>query len=120
MRKRHVKKLAKNAKQNMQPYRQALAGSGSKKLNRRRRSMGRYWPKGLQPWSDSKAMERQLRQMANQTFGCLVEGNFDQAAAMLLEATEKFRASVSLSPSLGAANLEPASDSSQVAGVMEE
>lgn len=49
MKKRQVKKFAKNAKKNMTPYRQA-ARRGSKKLTRRHRAFGRYWPGGLSFW----------------------------------------------------------------------
>lgn len=53
MRKRQVKKFAKNARKSMKPYRDA-AHRGSKKLTRRHRAFGRYWSNGLAFWDQSR------------------------------------------------------------------
>jgi hypothetical protein len=54
VRKRQVKKFAKNARKNMTPYRQAFS-RGSKKLTRRHRAFCRYYEHGAASW---EAMRR--------------------------------------------------------------
>ena len=62
MRKRQVKKFARNSKKNSEPYREAMRG-GSKKFDRRRKAFGKYWTNGLSNWSESRARSVKVAQL---------------------------------------------------------
>lgn len=58
MRKRQIKKFVRASKKNMDPYREAFAGTGSKKLSRRRKAFARHSQLGLGHWSAQQRMKR--------------------------------------------------------------
>ena len=88
MRKRQVKKFAKRAKQNLQPYRDAHNG-GSKKLDRRRKAFGRYWTNGLATWHRQRQERARLGTLLNKLKSVTLPENRDanwedMAAAVVL------------------------------------
>ena len=85
MRKRQIKKFAKNAKKNLKPYRDANNG-GSKKLDRRRKAFGRYWTNGLAGWDLRRRQQAQMRRVMKE----IDEAGFcwERAGTKLLEAVE--------------------------------
>lgn len=85
MRKRQVKKFAKNGKKNMTPYREAMRG-GSKKLDRRRRAFGRYWVGGLASWDQSRRDHQQLVQLRKEIEA---GAGWETAGEKLLAMTER-------------------------------
>lgn len=76
MKKRHVKKIVKNAKKNMTPYREAMRG-GSKKLDRRREAIFRYGsPDAAARWDRNRRLDRRIK---------TIPQNWKDLAAVIVE-----------------------------------
>ena len=87
-----MKKFAKNSKNDMTPYNEAMAGTGSKRLNRRRKALGRY-SGGLAVWSEHRARWIKVRALQKKA----QEGNITWAdlGPKMLELVADWREHVS-------------------------